>query len=89
MHPATSLERFGLWEAAGVEVDTPFAGDSIKVNCGIRSEEYARLIAAAPDLLEALEDCLADLQHYVSTHGPGPDSRLAKAEAAIAKAKGV
>ena len=48
----------------------------------------ARLIAAAPELLEALEAVLPDLEHYVATHGPGPDKRLAIARAAIAKAKG-
>lgn len=48
----------------------------------------ARLIAAAPGLLEALLACLPDLEHYTATHGPGPDTRLASAKAAIAKALG-
>lgn len=48
----------------------------------------ARLIASAPELLEALEAVLPDLEHYVATHGPGPDKRLAIARAAIAKARG-
>ena len=48
----------------------------------------ARLIAAAPDLLAALENVLPDLEHYVRTHGAGPDRRLELARAAIAKAKG-
>ena len=47
----------------------------------------ARLIAAAPDLIDALEAVLPDLEHYVATHGPGPDKRLAIARAAIAKAR--
>lgn len=46
----------------------------------------AHLIAAAPDLLLAMQECLPDLEHYVRTHGPGPDVRLAKARAAITKA---
>jgi hypothetical protein len=46
----------------------------------------AILMAASKDLLLALQDCLPDLEHYVSTHGPGPDKRLAKAKDAIAKA---
>ena len=57
--------------------------------CGVYNdcqEANARLIAAAPDLLSALEECLPDLKHYVSTHGPGPDRRLATAIAAIARA---
>ena len=55
-----------------------------------RAEQIAnaRLIASAPELLEALEAVLPDLEHYVATHGPGPDKRLAIARAAIAKAKG-
>ena len=48
----------------------------------------ARLIASAPELIEALEAVLQDLEHYVATHGPGPDKRLAIARAAIARAKG-
>ena len=48
----------------------------------------AMLIAAAPTLLDALEAVIPDLEHYVATHGPGPDKRLALARAAIAKARG-
>ena len=51
-------------------------------------EANALLIAAAPELIEALEAVLPDLEHYVATHGPGPDKRLAIARAAIAKARG-
>jgi hypothetical protein len=39
-------------------------------------------------LIDAAEDCIADLAHYVSTHGPGPDKRLAVLRAAIQKARG-
>ena len=38
------------------------------------------------DVLQALRDCLPDLERHASTHGPGPDRRLATAKAAIAKA---
>ena len=54
----------------------------------LSDEANARLIASAPELLEALEAVLPDLEHYVATHGPGPDKRLAIARAAIAKARG-
>jgi len=27
-------------------------------------------------LRTAIKPCIADLEHYVSTHGPGPDKRL-------------
>jgi len=48
--------------------------------------EDARLIAAAPELAEALAACLPDLKHYAATHGPGPDRRLEAALSALAKA---
>ena len=51
-------------------------------------EANARLIASAQELIDALEAVLPDLEHYVATHGPGPDKRLAAARAAIAKARG-
>lgn len=48
---------------------------------------HNRIRAQRDQLLEALEACLPDLQHYVSTHGPGPDARLAAAVAAITAAR--
>ena len=50
------------------------------------SYRNARLIAAAPDLLAAATNCIADLEHYVRTHGHGPDERLEALQAAINKA---
>ena len=55
-----------------------------------REEERAanaRLIAAAPDLLRAALAVLSDLEHYVSTHGPGPDDRLDALKDAVYKAE--
>tara|TARA_R110002094_G_scaffold24225_3_gene36452 strand:+ start:497 stop:778 length:282 start_codon:yes stop_codon:yes gene_type:complete len=54
-----------------------------------REEEKANaaLIAAAPCLLAALELIVPDMQHYVSTHGSGPDKRLDVAYAAIERAR--
>ncbi len=46
----------------------------------------ARLIAAAPDLLEALRDCLRRIDDADETYGP--DHAVTKARAAIAKATG-
>lgn len=53
---------------------------------GFCSEADARLIAAAPDLLEALEDAL----EYMTDHWDEYDDcgKVAKARAAIAKARG-
>ena len=55
-----------------------------------QSDANARLIAAAPDLLEALQDLFeADMEHVLM--GDGKDDQIeaiAKARAAIAKATG-
>lgn len=48
-----------------------------------RAEDNAKLIAAAPELLEALEECLQWAKNQ-GWHQPGVDS----CKAAIAKAKG-
>ncbi len=63
--------------------------------CGIGngvSEANARLIAAAPELLAALERTADVLEYYNENKGPTRDSALcdlfAIARAAIAKAKG-
>lgn len=47
----------------------------------------AFLIAAAPDLLKALKECVDDLERYASKSGPGPDKRLANAISAIRRAE--
>lgn len=56
------------------------------------SEANARLIAAAPDLLEALEGLVEDVERTRSDFWGLPtqvrNSSVAKAEAAISKAKG-
>lgn len=54
------------------------------VGCRIHSAEYARLFAAAPDLLEALED-LIDCRWVADTVSPEVD----RAVAAINKARGI
>lgn len=52
-------------------------------------EANARLIAAAPELLEALESVTRCLQWHNEQHGVGMDeAAIAKAVAAIAKASG-
>jgi len=52
----------------------------------------ARLISAAPDMLEALEAAVADLEQTLRWRGEGwecsEDKLLGKARAAIAKARG-
>jgi Iap family predicted aminopeptidase len=63
------------------------AGGSIvaNVNADHRQEANARLISAAPDLLEALRELCAD--KYLSD--PINADRMKNARAAIAKAEGV
>ena len=56
------------------------------------AEANARLIAAAPELLEALDDLYRDLQGRLddgALFNPGTMQALSAARAAIAKAKGV
>ena len=55
-----------------------------------QAKANARLIAAAPDLLEALEDMLAQADFAASVRGGEGHMKhaMAKARAAIVKAKG-
>ena len=77
--------------------------DIISMAPGVKSDvvaEYvlgislanARLICAAPDLLEALSDALADFDNWAAHEDNHPHEHLVawaeKARAAIAKAKG-
>ena len=67
--------------------------DTLPVNapCNDHSEQRAnaRLIAAAPDLLEALLMMFASIHPYRDDGTPTiPDETVAKANAAIAKATG-
>lgn len=77
-----------VWVMAGpLHVATiPRAGD------GDWSEANARLIAAAPDLLEALRDAADEIEHlrkYANNNGAMiDDERCDYARAAIAKATG-
>lgn len=57
----------------------------------IQSEADARLIAAAPDLLEVVKQMQSALSRCFGAHGPDEGDRhraLAQARAAIAKATG-
>ncbi len=53
----------------------------------LASDGYYRVVGqkgtTAPSLRRAALDVLADLDHYVSTHGPGPDKRLATLREAL------
>jgi hypothetical protein len=64
--------------------DEVVCSDGTGVFAAIPNDADARLIAAAPDLLEALKLCILQVQG-----GPYGDSAVAVAEAAIAKATGV
>ena len=75
------------WSDKRLSVDRGTHSIATLNDSGDETEANARLITAAPDLLAALDAVLPDLEHYVATHGPGPDRRLAQARAAIAAAK--
>ena len=66
--------------------------DIIDPETGELSIENARLIAAAPDLLEALEDMLSGWKYIRESHGDlygvGWDRAQDKATAAITRARG-
>jgi hypothetical protein len=44
-----------------------------------------RIMDTREELIQAVEDCLPDLKHYASTHGPGPDRRLEALRKALDK----
>lgn len=73
-------------------VATIEAPAEIDPNIGSEAEANARLIAAAPELLEALRDMLSGWRYIRETHGDlygvGWDRAQAKAEGAIAKTTG-
>ena len=85
-HNGTRIEdaqRYGI-------MSETYAGDySGRAYPTIKEEADARLIAAAPDLLAALEG-LVDVLEEIETYGYAPNSNeaLNKAIAAFAKAKG-
>jgi hypothetical protein len=87
VNASTRQHTPGPWGVEGSYVHGPDGKRFLAVASDGEGQANARLIAAAPALLEALEACLPDLEHYVATHGPGPDKRLAIARAAIARAK--
>ena len=64
--------------------------DAVETNGGPRrgGERHVQFTLARPyeppDLVTAVKAVLGDLEHYVSTHGPGPDRRLADLKLALA-----
>ena len=79
-----------VYSAAGTVCKTPaiLGGGSAATNW----EANARLIAAAPDLLEALEDALSDYDAWMKDADVTPNESLLawtnKARSAIARARG-
>lgn len=89
----------GPWEVnteAGPHLREVFADSVLICDCGLvidpgepECEANARLIAAAPDLLEALTGLLADIQDYQRINQLGGEDNhwQVRARAAIAKAE--
>ena len=77
----------GPWEVQGDLVVRPDGYSVAECQAQEVDGQYyanARLIAAAPDLLEALGQCLEVMDEYHVNHDPA----FSNATAAIAKAKG-
>lgn len=72
----------GQWNREGTVIFVPGGGFDVRYMPD--AEENAKLIAAAPDLLEALQEVLYELSTAREVH----DGTIRQAEAAIAKALG-
>ena len=88
------LHTLGPWINNGGQIEgtNGYPEDEIVAVVGVVNHQTlndianARLIAAAPDLLEACEQILNDAEGYAGTHGAGPAAT--KRIEAIAKAHG-
>ena len=83
-----NIYGYTIYSAGTKTVANATCDDSDRDTC----KATVRLIAAAPDLLAALEGLTACHESYCSTYGPGMDSKNADcmkpARAAILKAQG-
>ena len=84
----------GPW-VADLQTEQVYSEEGVIVYELGTNEADARLIAAAPDLLGSLEDCVSELELYANTHHPkGADGardhmvKIMLARSAIAKARG-
>ena len=93
LYPDTTIEQY-LYVITGYETDS---GDDLICDVNIGHGSYAEqkanvhLIAAAPDLYNALEKALAAIAWWQNEHGcchGATDSEIAEARAALAKARG-
>jgi hypothetical protein len=84
----SSSEAAPIWAGGKVIALVVYSSNRFSLEAHPSIDANARLIAAAPDLLEALQDLFdADMEHVLM--GDGKDDQIeaiAKARAAIAKA---
>lgn len=76
----TRYGAFGI-----VPADSPVVGDAVEVGAA-RKEEYARLFAAAPELLNELRKVAWALKEEIRKGDKGWEMILTSVEAQIAKA---
>lgn len=82
MNPVTGDSVSVMWNESRIALASTLSFDTPT------REANARLIAAAPDLLEALEEILGHNYIAFVEEGPISDDEWKRAKAAIAKAKG-
>lgn len=84
-HPDTHVDVFGVGE---IMDDKEMQYALSHTFCYQNAEANARLIAAAPELLEALKDLIGWVPGGVHFHTDAPQKAVERASAAIAKATG-
>lgn len=92
-HRATEISENIIYDEIGREVANT-GGSNLTTDQ--EKADHARLIAAAPDMLDALKAILVEAQHHFSGCAPGPWKRMPpnlraaidRSRDAIAKAEG-
>lgn len=74
------ITELGLLRNRAGRIDL-VSGDKTSLGLGLTVRRWVQ--ESDPSILTAIRAVLPDLEHYVSTHGPGPDVRLAALKKAL------